>query len=80
MFELGPRHVPGADLRVHRLSFLEEAERSPGAGRAVPILSRYQALRVADASKLRTAVGWEPRYTIEQTLTDMLEFCRTPLS
>ena len=35
-----------------------------------------QPLLVADASKLRAAVGWEPRYTIEQTLADMLEFCR----
>ena len=36
-----------------------------------------QPLLVADASKLRAAVGWEPRYTIEQTLADMLEFSRT---
>ena len=38
-----------------------------------------QPLLIADASKLRTAVGWKPRYTIEQTLTDMLEFCRNAL-
>jgi GDP-4-dehydro-6-deoxy-D-mannose reductase len=38
-----------------------------------------QPLLVADASKLRAAVGWEPRYTIEQTLTDTLEFCRNAL-
>jgi GDP-4-dehydro-6-deoxy-D-mannose reductase len=31
---------------------------------------------VADASKLRAATGWEPLYTIEQTLADMLENCR----
>jgi GDP-4-dehydro-6-deoxy-D-mannose reductase len=31
---------------------------------------------VADASKLRAATGWEPRYSIEQTLADMLEGCR----
>ena len=36
-----------------------------------------QPLLVADASKLRAAVGWEPRYTIEQTLADTLEFSRT---
>jgi GDP-4-dehydro-6-deoxy-D-mannose reductase len=35
-----------------------------------------QPLLVADASKLRAAVGWEPRYTIEQTLDDMLESVR----
>ena len=28
---------------------------------------------VADASKLRAATGWEPAYSIEQTLADMLE-------
>jgi GDP-4-dehydro-6-deoxy-D-mannose reductase len=39
-----------------------------------------QPLLIADASKLRAAVGWEPRYTIEQTLADMLEFCRETLS
>jgi GDP-4-dehydro-6-deoxy-D-mannose reductase len=37
-------------------------------------------LLVADASKLRTAVGWEPRYSIEQTLADMLDCCRQSLS
>ena len=39
-----------------------------------------QPLLVADASKLQAAVGWEPRYTIEQTLADMLEFCRATVS
>jgi GDP-4-dehydro-6-deoxy-D-mannose reductase len=33
-------------------------------------------LLVADASKLRAATGWEPGYSIERTLGDMLEFCR----
>ncbi len=33
-------------------------------------------LLVADAGKLRAATGWEPQFTIEQTLADMLEFCR----
>jgi GDP-4-dehydro-6-deoxy-D-mannose reductase len=36
-----------------------------------------QPLLVADASKLRAAVGWKPRLTIEQTLSDMLALCRT---
>ncbi len=31
---------------------------------------------IADAGKLRAATGWEPTFTIEQTLADMLEFCR----
>jgi GDP-4-dehydro-6-deoxy-D-mannose reductase len=38
-----------------------------------------QPLLVADACKLREAVGWEPGYTIEQTLADMLDFCRKAL-
>ena len=33
-------------------------------------------LLVADASKLRSATGWEPRYAIEQTLRDMLDSWR----
>jgi len=37
-------------------------------------------LLVADPTKLRDAVGWEPSFTIEQTLADMLEFCRKTLS
>lgn len=36
-----------------------------------------QPLLVADACKLRAATGWKPNYTIEQTLADMLDYCRT---
>jgi GDP-4-dehydro-6-deoxy-D-mannose reductase len=35
-----------------------------------------QPFLIADASKLRTATGWEPNFSIEQTLADMLAFCR----
>ena len=35
-----------------------------------------QPLLVADASKLRAATGWAPRYAIEQTLADMLDYWR----
>ena len=38
-----------------------------------------QPLLVADASKLRAATGWEPRYAIEQTLADMLDDWRRVL-
>jgi GDP-4-dehydro-6-deoxy-D-mannose reductase len=31
---------------------------------------------VADAGKLRAATGWEPSFSIEQTLAEMLAFCR----
>jgi GDP-4-dehydro-6-deoxy-D-mannose reductase len=34
---------------------------------------------LADASKLRAATGWEPRYSITQTLTDLLATCRADL-
>jgi GDP-4-dehydro-6-deoxy-D-mannose reductase len=33
-------------------------------------------LLVADSGKLRAATGWEPSFSIEQTLADMLESCR----
>ncbi len=36
-------------------------------------------LLVANPSKLHNAVGWTPSYTIEQTLADMLDFCRKML-
>ena len=39
-----------------------------------------QPLLVADASKLRTATGWAPRFTIEQTLADMLDYWRATLA
>jgi GDP-4-dehydro-6-deoxy-D-mannose reductase len=42
-------------------------------GRVRPV---DQPLLIADASKLRAAVDWEPHYTIEQTLADMLESAR----
>jgi GDP-4-dehydro-6-deoxy-D-mannose reductase len=35
-----------------------------------------QPLLVADASRLRAATGWEPSFTIEQTLSDMLDAWR----
>ncbi len=38
-----------------------------------------QPLLVADASKLRAAVGWEPKFTIQQTLLDMLNHWRMAL-
>ena len=47
------------------------------AGRVRPVDLPFL---VADASKLRAAVGWEPRFTIEQTLADMLDCCRQSLS
>ena len=39
----------------------------------------HQPRLLADASKLRAATGWEPRYAIEQTLKDMLNSWREAL-
>jgi GDP-4-dehydro-6-deoxy-D-mannose reductase len=39
-----------------------------------------QPLLIADASKLRATTGWEPRYSIEQTLEDMLVANRQTLA
>jgi len=39
-----------------------------------------QPLLVADANKLRAATCWEPLYSMEQTLVDMLDDCRSELS
>jgi nucleoside-diphosphate-sugar epimerase len=35
------------------------------------------AVSRADTRKLREATGWEPLYTLDQTLTDMLADWRT---
>jgi GDP-4-dehydro-6-deoxy-D-mannose reductase len=47
----------------------------PARGRPVDL-----PLHVADASKLRAATGWEPAYTIEHTLTDMLDQARRTIA
>jgi GDP-4-dehydro-6-deoxy-D-mannose reductase len=44
---------------------------------ATRVRSVDQPLLVADPSKLITATGWKPQYTIEQTLADMLAFYDT---
>ena len=55
---------------------------------AVPVSVRVDPARVrpvdlaylvASAAKLHAAVGWMPQYSIEQTLTDMLDFSRRTL-
>jgi GDP-4-dehydro-6-deoxy-D-mannose reductase len=60
------------------LEYLRSLATAPIPMRVDPALVRPvdQPLLIADASKLRAAVGWEPRYTIEQTLSDMLALCR----
>ncbi len=39
-----------------------------------------QPLLVADATKLRAATGWEPRFSIERTLADMLDDWRRAIA
>lgn len=39
-----------------------------------------QPLLVADPSKLRAATGWGPRFSIEQTLADMLDYWRIAIA
>jgi GDP-4-dehydro-6-deoxy-D-mannose reductase len=39
-----------------------------------------QPLLVADPSKLRAATGWKPSFSIEQTLTDMLNYWRDTIA
>lgn len=43
---------------------------------AARVRSVDQPLLVADSSKLVAATGWKPQYEIEQTLADMLAYCR----
>ena len=35
---------------------------------------------VCDATRLRQATGWQPRFTFEQTLADLLNYERTLLA
>ena len=39
-----------------------------------------QPMLVADPSKLKAAVGWQPQYPIQSTLADMLESCRKAIA
>lgn len=54
----------------------------------VPVASRVDPGRfrpvdqprlLADASKLRATTGWEPQFSIEQTLSDMLDYWRAAI-
>jgi GDP-4-dehydro-6-deoxy-D-mannose reductase len=64
------------------LEHFRSLARRPVAMRVAPARVRPVDLPflVADARKLRAATGWEPGFTIEQTLADMLESCRDALS
>jgi GDP-4-dehydro-6-deoxy-D-mannose reductase len=53
------------------------------AGISVEVRQRTELVRPteanavrADAAKLRRETGWAPRYTLDQTLTDILEYWR----
>lgn len=55
------------DLCLRRVEIMTKADRLRPADAAVV---------VADATKLRTATGWEPRYALRQTLRDTLDYWR----
>jgi GDP-4-dehydro-6-deoxy-D-mannose reductase len=63
------------------LDHLRSLARTPVEVRVDPARVRPVDLPflVADATKLRNAVGWRPRFSIEQTLADMLDTFRTTL-
>jgi GDP-4-dehydro-6-deoxy-D-mannose reductase len=63
------------------LEYLRSLSRAPVEIHVDPARVRPvdQPLLIADASKLRAAVGWAPRHSIQQTLADMLEFWRKPV-
>jgi GDP-4-dehydro-6-deoxy-D-mannose reductase len=63
----------GTEIAV-ALDYLRSIARVPVAISVDPTRVRPvdQPLLIADASKLRATTDWEPRYTIEQTLEDML--------
>ena len=64
------------------LNYLTSLSRRPVEVRVDPDRVRPvdQPLLVADAAKLRAATGWTPTFTIEQTLTDMLQSDREELA
>jgi GDP-4-dehydro-6-deoxy-D-mannose reductase len=69
----------GRDISLRRmLEVLRSLARTPIEVHIDPARVRPvdQPLLLADASKLRDATGWEPRYAIEQTLGDMLQYWR----
>jgi len=75
IYNLGSgRGVRIADAVEHLRSLATEPV--PVRVEAARVRSVDQPLLVADSSKLLAATGWKPQYTIEQTLADMLHFCR----
>lgn len=57
--------------RLVRMSRVKVDVRSSAAGR-----KGDTAVARADAAKLRSATGWEPRYELDQTLADVLDWWR----
>ncbi len=78
IYNLGTGH--GTKIAI-ALDYLRSLARVPVTISVDPARVRPvdQPLLIADASKLRAMVGWEPCYTIEQTLEDMLASYRQML-
>jgi GDP-4-dehydro-6-deoxy-D-mannose reductase len=73
----------GRDVKLaEMLEILRSLARVPIEVRVDPARVRPvdQPRLLADSSKLRAATGWEPRYSIEQTLADMLATWRDALA
>ena len=75
--DLQPRLRPG-DALADALEHAHGAGADPDRRLVDPARVRPvdQPLLVADPAKLRAATGWEPRFPIEQTLADMLQYWR----
>lgn len=73
----------GRDVKLSEmLEILRGRARVPVEVRVDPARLRPvdQPRLLADASKLRAATGWEPAYSVEQTLSDMLDWWRAVLA
>ena len=64
------------------LDILKSLARAPVAVQVDPARLRGvdQPRLLADAAKLRRETGWEPMFSIEQTLADMLDEWRSRLA
>lgn len=72
----------GRDVPLSKMfATLRELARAPVEARVDPDRFRPvdQPRLLADASKLRQETGWEPRFSTEQTLSDMLDYWRTAI-
>src|SRR5579864_3031116 len=70
----GTKLADALDMLTALARFPVEVQVDPARLRPVD-----QRMLVADPSKLRAATGWQPQYSIDRTLADMLQYCRETL-